>query len=110
MYPDRELRRLALHKAAVRRRIARHRAECAAAAVRVTRPLAWLERLLTLWRKLAPFAAVPLGLLVTRSVTRRSKILGTLTRWGPLALGAARWIRSTLQAKTAPAAERNGDR
>ena len=43
MYPDRELIRLAIHKTAVRRRIAVRRALCVEAAGRVTRPVVLLS-------------------------------------------------------------------
>lgn len=94
MHHERELNRLALHKAVLRRRIGRHRAECVRAATHVLQPLAWLDRALALWRRLAPFAAfaaVPLGfLLLKRSAAPRPRMLGTLLRWAPIVLGAVR--------------------
>ena len=99
MYPQRELTRLAAHKAAVRRDIALRRAQCAGAVARVAQPLAWLDRMLALWRQLSPlaqFAAVPLGFFVTRSVFPRSRILNSLVRWGPLVFGAVRGISSAV--------------
>jgi len=93
MYPDRELIRLTLHKAALRRRITLRRTECAVAAAAVGQPLAWLDRLLALWRQLSPLlkiAAVPAGFLLGRSVRPRSRLLGTLLRWSPLLVGAWR--------------------
>jgi len=95
MYWDRELSRLAAHKAGLRRTITLRRTECAVAAAQVARPLAWLDRALALWRRLSPFtrlAAVPLGILVTRSALSRGGILGSLARWGPLAFAAARGL------------------
>ena len=95
MYAKRELKRLALHKARLRRSIARHRGECTTAAASITRPLAWLDRALAFWRRLAPFtqlAAVPLGILVTRSAFSRRGLLGSLARWFPLAFAATRGI------------------
>ncbi len=74
MYPNRELTRLAAHKGTVRRNIAVHRRQVVTAAARVAQPLVWVDKLLVLWRKFAPFAAVaavPLGLLLKRSVARR---------------------------------------
>lgn len=103
MYSDRELSRLAAHKAALRRRIARRRAECASAAAQVARPLAWVDRALALWHRLSPFtrmAAVPLGILVTRAVGPRLGILGKLARWGPLAFSAWRGFRSVAKDRT----------
>jgi hypothetical protein len=93
MYPDRELSRLAAHKVALRQNIADHRAQCAAAAARATQPLAWVDRMLALWRRLSPlaeFTAVPLSLLVQRAVSPRLKILRTLVRWSPLVFGVVR--------------------
>lgn len=93
MYPDRELTRLAAHKAGLRRSIARHRHQGVTAAARALRPLVWLDRMIAVWRKLSPFAqfaAVPVGFLLKRSPTPRPRLLGTLLRWAPLVLGAAR--------------------
>ncbi|SDS13715.1 hypothetical protein [Opitutus sp. GAS368] len=95
MYSHRELIRLAVHKTALRRRIASRRATCAAAAARVLAPVAWLERMLALGRKLAPFAplaAVPLGFLLKRSPAAKPRLLGTLLRWGPVLFGAVRGL------------------
>ncbi len=103
MYPQPELNRLAFHKAALRRRITLRRVECAEAAARVARPLEWLDRALALWRKLAPFAqlaAVPLGLLATRTVFSRHKILGALMRWGPLVFSAVRGIGGAVKTRS----------
>ena len=97
MYPDRELIRLAAHKAALRRDIALRRAQCIVAAARIARPLAWLDRVMIFWRRLSPFAkfaAVPLVFFVQRAVAPRRGILGSLARWGPLVFGAVRAISS----------------
>ena len=91
MYPDRELTRLAAYKAALRRDVALRRAQCAVAAARVAQPLEWLDRMLAFWRRLSPFvkfAALPLGFLLKRSLAPRTRVLGTLLRWGPPVLGA----------------------
>jgi hypothetical protein len=109
MYSNRELSRLAAHKAALRDRISRRRTDCAALTARVVRPVAWLDRARVFWRRLSPFtrlAAVPLGLLVSRAVLPRRGILRTLARWGPLALGAARGLGALLKPG---ALDRNGD-
>jgi hypothetical protein len=93
MYPQQELNRLADRKAALRRDIAFRRAQCAEAAARVARPLEWLDRMLAFWRRLSPFvpfAALPLGLLLKHSLARRTRVLGTLLRWGPPVLGVVR--------------------
>jgi hypothetical protein len=106
MYPHQELSRLAVRKAALRRSIALRRVQCAGAAARVTRPLAWLDRALAFWRRLSPlaaFAAVPLGFLATRTVFPRLKTLGSLLRWGPLVFAAIRRISSVVQTRAGPA-------
>ena len=93
MYPQRELIRLGVHKAAMRRRIGRRRIACASAASQALRPVAWLDGALALWRRVSPlarFAAIPLGLLLKRSASPRPRLLGALLRWGPLALSAVR--------------------
>ena len=96
MYPDRELIRLAAHKAALRRSIGFHRIQCVQAAARLAQPLHWLDRALAFWRRLptlARVAAIPLGLVVARSILPQHRLLGSLLRWGPLVLGAVRGIR-----------------
>ena len=83
MYPDRELSRLAARKAALRHDIAGHRARWAEAAARVTRPLAWLDRMTAFCRRLAPL----LGLLTLlpsrgggpRRTTFFTRLLGRAT-------------------------------
>ena len=95
MHPDSDLVRLASHKAALRRSIARHRAQGASALTRLARPIVWLDQGVDAWRRLSPwakFAAVPLGFLLKRSTARPPRLLGTLLRWAPGVLGAARRI------------------
>jgi hypothetical protein len=95
MHSDRELIRLAAHKAALRHHIGLHRTSCVQAATRVLQPVAWLDRMLGFWRRLSPFAkfaAVPLGLLLKRSSAPRPRLLGALLRWGPVVLGAVRGL------------------
>ena len=110
MYPQRELTRLAAHKAALRWDIALRRARCAEAAAEVVQPLAWLDRMLAFWRRLSPFvkfAAVPLGFLGQRAVFRRLKILRMLVRWGPLVFGAVRGISSAFKTPVGSAQSSN---
>ncbi len=98
MYPERELNRLATHKACLRRNLARHRAECAQAARRVAQPIQWLDRALDFWRRLSPFtrlAVLPLGLMGARQVMPRLKWLGRLLRWGPPLFGVLRSLSAT---------------
>jgi hypothetical protein len=102
MYPNRELTRLAARKAALRWDIALRRVQCAEAAARVARPLAWLDRMLAFWRQLSPlaqFAAVPLGLLIKRTIFPRRNVLRSLVRWGPFVFGAARAITSVVKTR-----------
>ncbi|MBL9200175.1 MAG: hypothetical protein JNL39_06690 [Opitutaceae bacterium] len=92
MYPQAELTRLAAHKAALRRDIAGHRAQCAAAAARLSQPLAWIDQLLSSWRKMAPLAqlaAVPLAFLATRTAFPRLKFIAPLVRWAPTVVSVA---------------------
>jgi hypothetical protein len=95
MYPQPELTRLAAHKAVLQRRIVLRRAESASAVTQVLRPLAWLDELLALSRRLAPLAAVPLGLLVTRVLLRRAPRLRALVQWSPIVLALVRGLKST---------------
>jgi hypothetical protein len=100
MYPQPQLNRLAAHKVALRRGIALRRTQCAEAAIRLARPVDWLDRMLAFWHRLSPLvqaATVPLGFLAARTVFPRRKILGSLMRWSPLVFGAVRGIRSTVK-------------
>ena len=100
MYPQRELIGLARHKVWLRRRIVVHRTACVAAAARVAQPVALLDRALSFWRRLSPFAqlaALPLGVLVTRKFFPRLKTLGALLRWGPLVFGAVRGLGAAVR-------------
>lgn len=105
MYPQSELIGLARHKAAVRRRIARHRAELAEAAGEAARPLVWLDRALALWRRMSPLAllaALPLGFIVRRTVSRRLKIVGSLVKWAPILFSAVRGFSAVAKTHLAP--------
>ena len=91
MYPARELTRLARHKQALQRRIARRRRDCVAAAAIIIRPLAWLDRALGVWRKLSPWvflAGLPLTFLRRGPSPARPR--GALWRWLPLIPGILR--------------------
>jgi hypothetical protein len=93
MYPQSELIRLARHKSALRLRIAAQRVDYAESVARATQPLAWLDRVRAFFFRcapLAPFAAVPLGLVMQRAFFPRLKILGLALRWGPAAFAAFR--------------------
>jgi hypothetical protein len=98
MYPRKELTALAGSKAELLDRIHVQRELCSAAAARVARPLKMLDRGIAFWRQLSPFvkvAAVPLGFLLRRRPSRRSRVLGALMQWGPLVLGAVRGMAET---------------
>jgi len=106
MYPQRELTRLAGQKAALQRVIAARRVECTAAAAHVARPLAWLDRMLGLWRQFAPLlriAAVPLGFFGARKIFPRLNFITKLVRWGPLVISAVRGINVALKGRAGPA-------
>jgi len=101
MYPQRQLTVLADRKVALRQSIARRRVQCAADVLRVTKPLAWLDRAQTLWERiplLAKVAAIPLGLLAIKRVIfpqRKIKIFGSLLRWGVDIFGVMQSINAT---------------
>lgn len=61
MYPQGELTDLSRRKALLRQRIGRRRAECAAAAAEVTRPLEWLEDAQRVWQRVSPLAHIAGG-------------------------------------------------
>jgi hypothetical protein len=76
MYPTEELNRLGAQKVVLQSRIAVRRLECAVALVEIARPIAAIDRGMETWRRFAPFLkllGVPLGLLLTRIVTRKRK-------------------------------------
>ncbi len=93
MYPDGELNRLAAHKSALRLRIGARRVECGIAAAGVERPLRWIDRAVALWRQISPMAklaAIPLTLLLKRTLFPRTGLLGSLLRWAPAIFSAGR--------------------
>jgi hypothetical protein len=97
MYPQRELTRLAVYKATLRRDIAFHRSQLAEAADQVTQALELMDRILALLRRLAALGIVPLGFLVSSAIFPRVKVLGSLARWSPLVIGAVRGIDSAMK-------------
>jgi hypothetical protein len=107
MYPTRELMRLAVHKSALRRGMRQFRVQCARDAERLARPLQWLDRVAAFWQglsQLTRLAAVPLGIIVQRTVFRRLKTLRAFVRWGALFVGAARVVRTVARLHTARSA------
>ncbi len=98
MYPRRELTELACAKSLLRRRIAAHRAQCVESVAVVTAPLVVIDSAMALWRKLSPWikiAAVPLALLLKRSVAPRAGIVSSVLRWAPALLSAVRSFQRT---------------
>ena len=66
---------------------------CTQAAARLTRPLAWFDRVIAFAQRLSPLTqlvAWPVGLLVQRAVAPRLKWLGPILRWAPHVLGVLR--------------------
>lgn len=87
MYPSGELALFALQKKILRDRIAAERAECAAIAERITRPLARIDRVRDRWQRVSPLlkaALVPLVFTLQRQLFRRVGGLLALRSWIPL--------------------------
>lgn len=100
MYPTGQLNEIAQRKAALRVRIAAHRAECVAHAEQVARPIATFDRVAEQWRRVAPYAklaAIPLGFLLQRRIAKKQAAKGGWKRWlklAPVAMSAMRmWDR-----------------
>lgn len=73
MYPQAELTILAARKEILLLRIATRRAQCAAEARRLTKPLGWIDQALAKWQALGPatrLIGAPAGLFVLRSLLR----------------------------------------
>jgi len=93
MYPHGELNQLAQHKAALQLRIGIRRFEFARAAAGVERPLAWLDRVVAFWRKISPvakLAAIPLALLLKRTLLPRTGVFISVLRWAPTLFSVGR--------------------
>jgi len=104
MYPKQDLIRLANAKAALRNNIALHRERCAGAAASAVRPVELVDRALAYWRQFSPMmqlAAVPLGVVVTRALFPRYKILRKLVRWSPVVIAVARAVGSAAGSRAA---------
>jgi hypothetical protein len=97
MYPDGDLNELAVRKLAVRQRIGMRRRQCLAAAERLAEPLEKIDRAVAQWRRISPLAkvaAVPVAMLFKRMLFPRAKILGSLLRWGPIAVKVFRGFQT----------------
>ena len=76
MYPNAELNRLAARKTVLQARITVRRLECTLAVMEIARPLSAIDRGIATWHRISPFLkilGVPLGLLLTRIVSRKRK-------------------------------------
>ncbi len=100
MYPTGQLNDLALHKSALRLKIAARRAQCVEYAGNVARPIAAIDRAAAQWRKIAPYAklaAIPLGFLLQRRMTKKRATVSGWKQWlklAPVAMSAMRmWDR-----------------
>jgi len=74
MFPRGELTILAARKEILRLRIAARRAQIQACALRVTRPLGWIDHMLERWRSISPLVrmiVMPAGLFGVRALTTR---------------------------------------
>lgn len=97
MYPDRDLNELAVRKLAVRQRISLRRQECVEAAQRIAEPVEKIDRFIAQWRRISPvakLAAVPAAMLFKKALFPRAKILGSLLRWGPIAVKVFRGFQA----------------
>ncbi len=86
MFPREDLTDLDRRKRLLQARIALNRLQCTAAAAELARPLAVVDRGVTLWRRVSPLVklfAVPAGLLLGRSLGGR-RAAGRRSRFGML--------------------------
>jgi hypothetical protein len=73
MYPHGELERLKTRKRILQARIDVRRWECVVAATELARPVAMVDRGMTMWHRVAPFAkllAIPAGIMFTRQMAK----------------------------------------
>jgi len=104
MYPNAELKQLALRKMELRREIAARRVACARAAEHATKPLLWIDRAVALMRRAAPLLPIlgaPLALLATRKSAMKTPIIQSMLKWGPLVIQATRYVSSAFPRNTA---------
>ena len=97
MYPQRELKTLALNKARLRRRLARRRDECREAAVELLKPVAWFDRARARWRQVSPLvklAGLVAGLFAGRPIFAGARRAGTWLRWGAAAFSLFRGLKA----------------
>lgn len=109
MYPAGDLKRLAGRKRRLCERAVANRAELAAHAANLSRPVVLADRAVDLWRRMSPwikYLALPAGLLARRPVARQFARVPRLLRWAPLALRMVRLFRDVAAAAAPPSASR----
>ena len=99
MYPAAELNDLAARKAVVRARVSVDRLRCATYAADAARPLQLLDRVITQWKRIPPFAKIavlPLGLLLRQAVLPGKKVhlAGRVMRLLPVAMSAIKILKA----------------
>lgn len=97
MYPERELRTLALNKARLRRRLGRQRDACLGAAGELAKPIAWLDEARTRWRKVSPLiklSGVALGILARGPIFDGARRMTRWVRWGLSAFSLFRGLQA----------------
>jgi hypothetical protein len=95
LYTDRELSRLAALKSVLQTRITKRRATCADAAAKVLRPLARLDKFVTLFVRAMPYVPLLVPSFIGRSKPPQAGLrrsLATALVWGPLILSVWRGI------------------
>jgi hypothetical protein len=98
------LKTLAARRIALQAAIDTQRLATATLVTRAFSPLQTLDQVQTAWRRLPTFAiagAWPLGWFVQRAFPQ-AKVLGTILRWSPAALGALRAL-TAMTAQRPPA-------
>jgi len=93
MYPQPDLRLLAVRKRALVHLIRARREECADYTHEVLKPAEWASGVYAKWQAISPFtklAAVPIGLMLTRKLMPK---IGGLVSWVPIALNLFRTFR-----------------
>ena len=106
MYSNRELARLAAHKARLRQKIALRRGEWMEAVAQLAQPLDWLDRVIAVCRQFLPlsgFAALPIDFILQRIGLTRIRKVSSLVRWAPVVVNLVRG----LVRRRAPAATRS---
>ena len=77
MLSQRELKGLAIDKAAILERIDANRSQCVEAATQIARPLAWADTAVARWRRIPPLIRillVPVWSLLLKRLVFRSRL------------------------------------